>query len=278
MGRRPMLRLTRTLLVLATLALGFAAPPAQAEDSRLVRLSYYGYLGTLQVGQIDLMIEMAPGPRPAKDYNISATVTLSGAYAKMVPFQWQGEARGGAGSTNGLPSSYQSQMDLLGNHESMTIAYHPDGQVDAVSTPPTVEARLAREQGLGLHTMDPLSAAVAIVDTVLRTGGCETSLPVFDGARRYNLNFSSVGPDVVERTLFSTYEGQALHCAATAELVAGFQANAISSSFYPTKTDLWLGRAVKDLPLLPVRVLAQSRMGLMRVELVQATAVASAAP
>jgi hypothetical protein len=266
-----------TGLAFALVALGLSLP-ARAEDSRLVRLSYYGYLGTLQIGQIDLLIEMAPGPRPAKDYNISATVTLSGAYAKMVPFEWQGEARGGANSKRVLPASYQSQMDLLGNRETMALAYHPDGRVDIQSNPPTVEARVAREQGLGLNTMDPLSAAVAIVDTVLRTGGCETSLPVFDGARRYNLNFASVGRDVIEQTLFSTYQGQALHCTATAQLVAGFKPDAVSSSFYPSKTDLWLGQAVKDLPLLPVRVLAQSKMGLLRVELIQATTVASAAP
>jgi hypothetical protein len=272
-------RLVPGLAVLALALAGFSlSAPLRAEDSRLVRLSYYGYLGTLQVGQVDLLIEMAPGPRPARDYNISATVTLSGAYAKMVPFQWQGEARGGANSKRVLPASYQSQMDLLGNHESMTLAYHPNGQVDIQSNPPTVEARVAREQGLGHNTMDPLSAAVAVVDTVLRTGGCEASLPVFDGARRYNLNFTSVGPDVIEPTLFSTYQGQALHCAATAQLLAGFRPDAVSSSFYPSKTDLWLGQAVKDLPLLPVRVLAQSKLGLMRVELVQATTVASAAP
>jgi uncharacterized protein DUF3108 len=275
MIRRLIPGLASLALALATLGLTL---PAQAEDSRLVRLSYYGYLGTLQVGQIDLLIEMAPGPRPAKDYNINASVTLSPVYAKMVAFQWQGEARGGANSRNVRPSSYQSQMELLGNRETLTLAYHPDGQVDIQSNPPTVEARAAREQGLGVNTMDPLSAAVAIVDTVLRTGGCEVSLPVFDGARRYNLNFTSVGPDVIERSLFSTYQGQAFHCAATAQLIAGFKPNAVSSSFYPSKTDLWLGQAVKNVPLLPVRVLAESKMGLMRIELVQATTVASAAP
>lgn len=266
-----------TGLALALILLG-TAPLARADESRMVRLSYYGYLGTLQVGQIDLLIEMAPGPRPAKDYNINASVTLSPVYAKMVSFQWQGEARGGANSKGVHPSSYQSQMDLMGKHESMTLAYHPDGQVDISSQPPTVEARTAREQGLGIDTMDPLSAAVAIVDAVLRTGNCDISLPIFDGARRYNLDFTSVGPDVIERTLFSTYQGQALHCSATAQLIAGFQQNAVSSNFYPDKTDLWLGQAVKDVPLLPVRVLAQSKMGLMRVELVEATTVASANP
>jgi hypothetical protein len=275
--------MTRRLVpMLAGLAFTFAFSglvlPAQAEESRLVRLSYYGYLGTLQVGQIELMIEMAPGPRPAKDYDITANITLSPVYAKMVSFQWQGQAHGGADSKSVRPSSYQSQMDLMGAHETMALAYHPNGEVDIHSEPPTVEARVAREQNLGLNTMDPLSAAVAIVDRVLRTGGCDMSLPIFDGARRYTLDFTSIGPDVIEKTLFSTYQGQALHCAATAKLIAGFQPNAVSSSFYPSRTDLWLGQAVKDVPLLPVRVLAQSQVGLMRVELVQATTVASATP
>ena len=253
-------RLTPVLagLAFAVVAWGLV-PSARADEGQQVHLSYYGYLGTLQVGQIDLRIDMAPGPRPAKDYNINASITLSPVYAKMVAFQWQAEARGGANSKRVLPSTYQSQMDLMGTHETMALAYHPNGEVDIQSNPPTVEARVAREQNLGLNTMDPLSAAVAIVDTVLRTGGCDVSLPVFDGARRYNLDFTSVGPDVIEKTLFSSYQGQALHCAATAKLIAGFQSNAVSSSFYPNKTDLWLGQAVQGLPMLPVRVLAQSQ-------------------
>ncbi|MFZ5789837.1 MAG: DUF3108 domain-containing protein [Pseudomonadota bacterium] len=263
------------MLAFALLA---AALPARAEDSRLVRLSYYGYLGNIQVGQIDLTIEMAPGARPARDYTIAANLTLSGAYAKLLPFRWQGEARGGTGKEGVRPASYQSRMDLLGNHEAMALAYRPDGQVEVQSTPPTVESRIARERGLGRGTVDPLSAAVLVVDTVLRTGRCEATVPVFDGARRYDLSFASVGQDVIERTFFSTYEGPAMRCSATAHLLAGFQPNATSSGFYPSRTDLWLARAVSDAPPIPVRVVAESRMGLMRVELVQATTVAAATP
>lgn len=262
-------------LALGVLAAGL---PARAEESRLVRLSYYGYLGNIQVGQIDLTIEMAPDPRPARDYNIAANLTLSGAYARLVPFRWQAEARGGTGKRGVQPSSYRSQMDLLGNQEAMALAYSPDGQVEVQSTPPTVESRIAQERGLGHGTLDPLSAAVAIVDTVLRTGRCESTVPVFDGARRYDLSFSSVGQDVIERTFFSTYEGPAMRCSATARLLAGFQPNAISSGFYPSRTDLWLAQAVSGAPPIPVRVVAQSRMGLLRVELVQARTVAAATP
>jgi hypothetical protein len=263
------------MLALVLLA---AALPARAEGSRLVRLGYYGYLGNIQVGQIDLMIEMARGRRPARDYNIAANLTLSGAYAQLLPFRWQGEARGGAGKQGVQPASYQSRMDLLGNHETMALAYRPDGGVEVQSNPPTVESRIARERGLGQGTVDPLSAAVAVVDTLLRTGRCEATVPVFDGARRYDLSFASVGQDVIERTFFSAYEGPATHCSATARLLAGFQPNAISSGFYPGRTDLWLARAVSDAPPIPVRVVAQSKMGLMRIELVQATTVAAATP
>ena len=258
--------------------LGFAAGAAAAADSKEVRLSYYGYLGDIQIGQLEVSFRLPPNGVLAMPYNVRADLTLAGTYGQLLPFHWQGEAAGGTGQYGVKPSRYQSFMNLLGSQEALTMTYRPNGAVEVVSEPPTLESSRAAALGLGKGTVDPLSAAVAIVDAMIRNGNCAAALPVFDGARRFDLRVSPAGRDVVERTYFSTYEGPAERCRVDVDLIAGFQADATSSGFYPDQTDLWLASVMDKAPPIPVRVLARSRAGLMRVELVEVRTLAAAAP
>jgi Protein of unknown function (DUF3108) len=258
--------------------LGFAAGSAAASDAKEVHLSYYGYLGDIQIGQLEVSFRLPPDGVLAMPYNVRADLTLAGAYGQLLPFRWQGEAEGGTGQYGVKPSRYQSYMNLLGTSEALTMTYRPNGAVEVVSEPPTVESNRAAAQGLGNDTVDPLSAAVAIVDAMIRNGNCGTALPVFDGARRFDLRVSPAGQDVVERTYFSTYEGPAERCRVDVDLIAGFQPDATSSGFYPSETDVWLASVMDKAPPVPVRVLAHSRAGLMRIDLIEVRTLAAAVP
>jgi hypothetical protein len=255
-----------------------SADPARAAEPKEVRLSYYGYLGDIQIGQLEVSFRLPPKGVLAMPYNIRADLSLAGAYGRLLPFHWQGRAEGGTGQYGVQPSRYQSFMNLLGSSEALTMTYRPGGAVEVVSEPPTVEADRAARLGLGEGTVDPLSAAVAIVDGMIRNGSCAAALPVFDGARRFDLRVSALGEDIVERTYFSSYEGPAERCAVEVELIAGFQENAVQSAFYPDRTEVWLAAVMSKAPPVPVRVLARSRAGNMRVELVEVRTLALAEP
>jgi len=273
-------RALRALLTIFLCAVALAAPPwiAGAAEAREVRLSYYGYLGDIQIGQLDVSFSLPPKGALAMPYDIHAELSLAGAYGQLLPFHWRGLAQGGTGQYGVKPSRYQSVMQLMGTNETLTMTYRSNGLVDVVSEPPTIEADRAAKLGLGKDTVDPLSAAVAIVDAMLRHGDCAAALPVFDGARRFDLRVSSLGQDVVERTYFSAYEGPAERCDVAVDLIAGFRPDAVSSGFYPDRTELWLARVMDQAPPLPVRVVAHSRAGLMRVDLVEVRSLAAAAP
>lgn len=258
--------------------LGLTAGLAQADQAKEVRLSYYGYLGDVQVGNLDVSFLLPPDAAIAQPYNIRADLRLADAYAKLLPFRWQGEAQGGAGSDGIEPSRYRSAMDLLGKHEQLTITYRPNGVLEVVSDPPTVQSNRAAELGMGRDTIDPLSAAVAIVDALVRTGSCAADLPVFDGARRFDLRISPQGQDMVERTYFSTYEGPATRCSVDVDLIAGFREDAMSSGFYPEQTDVWLASVMEKTPPVPVRILARGPAGIMRIDLVEVRTFAAAVP
>lgn len=268
----------RLLAMLLLLPFGLSAAPAAAAESKEVRLSYYGYLGDIQIGQLEVVFRLPPKDVLAMPYNIRAELSLAGAYGQLLPFHWQGTAEGGTGQYGVQPRRYQSFMNLLGSNETLTMTYRPSGAVDVVSDPPTIEADRAARLGLGKDTVDPLSAAVAIVDAMIRNGSCASDLPVFDGARRFDLRVLPLGEDMVERTYFSSYEGPAERCQVEFEPIAGFQADAMQSAFYPDTTEVWLAGVMSQAPPLPVRVLARSRAGNMRVELVEVRALAAAGP
>lgn len=269
----------RLTAIIVSLGLcGFAAGSAAASDTKEVRLSYFGYLGDIQIGQLEVSFRLPPQGALAMPYDVRADLTLAGAYGQLLPFRWQGMAEGGTGQYGIKPSRYQSFMNLLGSQEALTMTYRPNGLVHVVSEPPTVESRQAADLGLGNDTVDPLSAAVAIVDAMLRNGNCAAALPVFDGARRFDLRISPAGHDVIERTYFSTYDGPAERCSVEVELIAGFRPDALSSGFYPDQTDVWLASVMDKAPPVPVRVLARSRAGLMRVELIEVRTLAAATP
>ncbi|MGD9743944.1 MAG: DUF3108 domain-containing protein [Dongiaceae bacterium] len=268
-------------IVAAGVAAGFlslAPASTQAGEPRQFHLTYYGYLGDVQVGNLDVSFLLPNGAGIAQPYNIRADLRLADAYAKLLPFRWQGEAQGGAGSDGVEPSRYRSAMDLLGKHEQVTVAYRPNGTVDVVSEPPTIQSNYAAEAGLGRNTIDPLSATVAIVDSLVRTGSCAANLPVFDGARRFDLRLSPEGQDMVQRTYFSTYEGPATRCSVDVKLIAGFRDDAMRSGFYPEQTDVWLAPVMENAPPVPVRILARSPAGIMRIDLIEVRALAAATP
>lgn len=270
------MRLTVFSVLLGLLA--FAAGSAAASDAREVRLSYYGYLGDIQIGQLEVSFRLPPEGVLAMPYNVRADLTLAGAYGQLLPFRWQGEAQGGTGQYGVKPSRYQSVMSLLGTAEALTMTYRPNGVVEVVSEPQTVESNRAAALGLGNDTVDPLSAAVAIVDAMIRNGNCTAALPVFDGARRFDLRVFPAGHDVVERTYFSAYEGPAERCRVEVDLIAGFRTDAMNSGFYPDQTDVWLAAVMDKAPPVPVRVLARSKAGLMRIDLIEVRTLATAAP
>ena len=259
------------MLVIAAAAV--AAAPAAAADSTLVRLGYAGFLGPAQVIDASIGLEMPPGTLKSGGYRMALDVTMSGALASAVPFAMTAESIGQAGDTGVKPSRFHSLIRIYEKTQATSLVYGGDGAVEISADPPTVEAREARERGLAAGTLDPLSAVVALVDQVVRTGECRGRVPVFDGARRYDLEASPAGTARVEKIGFSIYEGPATECAVTPILIDGFRQRDVDAGFYPKSASVWIAPVIAGEPPVPVRVLARSALGTMRLDLVQAWAM-----
>ncbi|MEX2009916.1 MAG: DUF3108 domain-containing protein [Dongiaceae bacterium] len=270
-------RLPLGLAALAVLAV-VGLSSALAERPGVLELGYLAYLGEFEVARVDVVLDLAPLAVRPGPYRMAADVALVGAMGRLFPFRIEAQAEGTADAAGVRPARYRSTIDLWETHQAVALTYRPGGAVEVASDPPTVEAREARENGFVDHTMDPLSAAVAVIDGVVKSGACRGTMKVFDGARRYDLLFSPVGRGQIAPSDAAYYAGPATECAASARLLGGFGDVDLASGLYPATTRLWLAPVVAGAPAVPVRILAENVLGSMRLDLVEVRRNYAAAP
>jgi hypothetical protein len=272
-----------TWRILATVAIAALAAPVvpaavAAEKSDFVRLGYAGFLGNIQVVEASVGLELPGGPTTPGNYRMGLDIIMSGPMAKLVPFNMTAESLGTAGAGGVQPASYSSMTRIYDDGQAMRLTYGPGGAVDISAEPPTVEARVARERGLATGTLDPLSAIVALVDGVIRTGQCGGRVAVFDGTRRFDLEASPAGTAEIGKIGVSLYEGPATECAIKPVFIDGFRQANIDAGLYPDSATMWIAAVVADAPPVPVRVIGQSALGTLRLDLVEAWAMEGGCP
>lgn len=261
-------------LVVALLPL---AGPAAAADGDFVRLGYAGFLGNIQVVEATVGLDLPQGTVPAGAYSMALDISMFGPMAKLVPFSMSAQSRGKAGAGGVHPARYSSMTRIYDSGQAVNLNYGNGGAVEIVAEPPTVQARLARERGTAQGTLDPLSAVVALVDEVIRTGGCSGRVAVFDGARRYDLEASPAGTSQVEKIGMSIYQGPATECAVTPVFIDGFRQADVDAGLYPDSATIWIAQVIAGAPQVPVRVVGRSALGTLRLDLVEAWAMDGAA-
>jgi len=265
------------LAALAVLAAQLAPAAGAAEKSDFVRLGYAGFLGPIQVVEASVGLELpvgsGGGPTTPGNYRMGLDVSMSGPMAKLVPFNMTAESLGTSGVGGVQPASYSSMTRIYNDGQAMRLTYGAGGAVDISAEPPTVEAREAREQRTAQGTLDPLSAIVALVDEVIRTGQCGGRVAVFDGTRRFDLEASPAGTAEIGRIGVSLYEGPATECAVKPVFIDGFRQADIDAGLYPDSATMWIAPVVANAPPVPVRVIGQSALGTLRLDLVEAWAM-----
>jgi hypothetical protein len=158
-------------------------------------------------------------------------------------------------------------MTIYEQRQSVRLIYGADGVVKLIDEPPTEEGQEARARGLLGGTVDPLSAALAIAESVARRGRCGGVLRIFDGARRYDLTLSPAPAGLKPPRLPITLNGRPVACDAEVALVSGFARNMLDAGMYPSTVRFWLAPGVAGSVPLLLRLEAQSGLGQLRLDL-----------
>jgi hypothetical protein len=249
------------LFGLAAIAFAVTAGAAQPVP---VKLQYTGYLVDSPV--LDARVEVARDAEGGP-YRMSLSTGLIGALGDMVPFHFKASSLGQDEEVGLQPSSYHSETSIYDNRQSVALSYGPDGSVTLSDDPPTEEGQDAVAQGGLTGTVDPLSAALAIIVKVSGQGSCAGKFRIFDGARRYDLSLSPAPEGLAAPRLPVAPKAKAMACDAAVDLISGFPQFAIDAGMYPTTARFWLAQGIVGAAPVLLRLEAESGLGKMHFDL-----------
>ncbi|HVY98436.1 MAG TPA: DUF3108 domain-containing protein [Dongiaceae bacterium] len=254
--------------VLALLA-ALAAPAA----AKPLTLTYLAYLAGFPVLSMTATADLPDGgqqPVGTGPYALNANIVTQGSLASLYPYRMSIAAHGRLDRTGAQPGQFHSEGTIMNRSEAVTLTYHPGGKVDIRAEPLTRQAQEAAAKGTANGTIDPASLVMAVVAAYADKQDCTGTYKLFDGVRRYDLAVQEVGSGNVQFYKQSFYQGPAVECQATPQLIQGFSQMAMQSRLYPQSANIWLANAVQGAPAVPVRIETQNALGKMVFDLVGA--------
>jgi hypothetical protein len=247
-----------------------AARDAQvAEDTLTVDLGFEFYFGGLHV--LSLAAEGAVGPTR---YQLESELRTRGLtnllFRSVIRSHSSGSFAAKAAEIAAtdilrpVPQTFETASDGRWGARRVTIAYADgDPQQVAAEPPYNQDNRAPVGDALRRDTVDPQTAALLSIATGAGERSCGGSVPVFDGRRRYNLNFTYLGADELHADKQGFYTGPAMRCRLVYERIAGFdEAYAREhGDGREHEVTIWIAAFADGRLHLPVRMMADTRFG-----------------
>lgn len=249
------IRPARVLLavILAAWAGAAAANPAQ--------LSYQVYFGGLKALGFQAELDLSGSTYRARLNGRTEGMT-NWLFAYVAQAQSEGRVVGGQLQ----PQRHVVESTARGNRRDTRLTFQPDGSIDSVVLPPPEDddrepVTPAQQRG----ALDPISAILNAAQGLATTGSCAQRLPVFDGRRRYDLEFSDGGHETLKASDYASFSGEATLCLFRYIRIAGYQKPGSTRWSNPRDVDrvykVWLAPIAPGLPPLPVRIEAEGTFG-----------------
>jgi hypothetical protein len=189
-------------------------------------------------------------------------------------FDWIAQASTDGSVTEGIlrPGRHDSVSTLRGKRREVSLTFQPDGAITARTVPPVEEDErepVTPEQQRG--AVDPLSALLILAQDIGAGRGCDRTLPVFDGRRRYDLAFRNGGQEILKPSEYTVFSGDATLCLFNYNRIAGYQKPGerwSNPKDFERTYRTWVAPIVPGLPPLPVRIEAEGTFGTVLVHLV----------
>ena len=161
--------------------------PAAKADRITMRAEVFGPLGLHLLTMRTNIEEMADR------YAISVDYVTTGVAGRLVNEVSHAEARGRLYPGSAQPEFFRRDTSTNGAQRHNRVHYHPDGSVEASSTPPPHHPIELRADG----SVDDVTAYFRLGLQIAATGSCALTVPVFDGRHLYDLVFSDAGLQVI---------------------------------------------------------------------------------
>ncbi|MSO88831.1 MAG: DUF3108 domain-containing protein [Rhodospirillaceae bacterium] len=254
--------LARVFGLFAALAAGLAAGPVRAAELTAtpgngLKLAYDVYTGGVHVVVLDVGLSYG-----ADDYKLTVAAETRGFIGWMFPWQSKITSHGLFNATQALPSLYRTDSLFRGTNRLVEIDYAKNGLKIRIEPPSDDDERDRVGEDMRRGTLDPLSGIFAAIRAIADGGGCDRTVPVFDGRRRYDFVVDRGGREKLAASSYSSFAGDALLCHFRMERRAGFWRQERAGEVRGLEDGLvWLAPVAGGTLPVPVRVQAISPFG-----------------
>lgn len=199
----------------------------------------------------------------AETFDFKVTVEPGGIPSVFTSFKLKSRANGLKTGALIAPQRYRSEYLKQGKlHRSVKIDYGGDHMSQVVTDPtPKEDKRPPLTDPLTAGTLDPLSAALVLLQTVAESGRCQGARQVYDGRRLFRVQVQEptglihiagqpVGPDGLQKSK--------MLCHVAISRVAGFREKEIVRQTYPELLLAELAPVVPGAPWVPMRITVEA--------------------
>jgi hypothetical protein len=265
-GPAPEIGVNKLLCGLGAAALIGLGPQPAAANSGSVVIRYDLTLAGLPIGTATLTVNVADGG----PYTIGAAAKVGGVISLISDGRGSASATGRLGPVQPEPSTYALNTKSEDKPQTVQMAIS-DGTVTAVALNPELAPRPDRIPVTPANkhgVIDPLSALMVPVagsGSALSPDACKRTLPVFDGAQRFDITLSYARTEQVKA---KGYSGPAIVCSARYIPIAGHRPERAQTKFMIANRDLelWLTPINGTRVLAPWRIIVGTQIGRLRID------------
>jgi hypothetical protein len=246
----------------AALLLAVSAPEGRAAT---LDATYSVTLLGLTLGKANLN-----GGIDGSRYKLDVSAKLTGLAGGFTGGRGSGAATGVLSGSRLSPATFA--VSSANSSESRTVRMALDrNAVQAVEIEPPLDPKPDRVPVKDDHRrniMDPLSAFLMPVEAANGKAGpaaCNRTLPIFDGAARYDIKLSYVGTREVK---IEGYDGPVSVCQARYVPISGHRALRPATKFMAENKEIttWLAPVAGTSVMLPVRISVKTMIGTAVIE------------
>jgi hypothetical protein len=231
--------------------------------AQTLRLGYEAYAGGLHVMSFVVDIEES-----SSAYRVATNLRTRGLADFFIGMHLDSQAFGKIQHGNLMPFRYLNQAKFGRRERSTLVEPRPDGGFHVVATPSREdkEERTPIPAATLPGSVDPLTALLRASRTVIGSGSCRQSVPVFDGKRRYDLVFVDEGDRQLTPTSYSAFSGPARLCRLRQERIGGFVKESNDKEI-GRESLLWIGSPLAGAPPVPVKLELDTSWGWLTIHL-----------
>jgi hypothetical protein len=234
--------------------------------ARSVDVAYDIYAGGVTLGKVDMSARIQGG-----DYKVVTSLETTGVVNRFWQSSIQTSSTGAFASNRIQPSEYDSTSTHSDKSkvQKVAIKFGPDGKSVVESNPPYSKKDIPITEDNKKGALDPSSAVLSVATGMSATAAnpCGNGTRVYDGRRRYDVDFSFV-KNVDVKLDNGIYAGPALLCEIKYVEVEGYKQEVLRQGSKLPQMFAWMvSTPSKTDPsqhyVIPVRLWANTDFGVV---------------